>query len=212
MKLYMFEHCSLCFRVRMMAALKKIPLQEIVVLDDDSATMLGLIGKRQIPILVKDDGKPMLESMEMVKYIEGVGPPVLVGPERPAIAAWAEGTVEKTAPLTMPRYPLLGLPEFATPGALVHYTARKFKTYGDFVELRSHTPEQIEAVVPRLTELDPLIESPRAVNGTLSMDDIRVLPLLRSAAVVKGLMFPRRVRDYFETMMNRIGFKPLPAV
>jgi glutaredoxin 2 len=212
MKLYMFEHCSLCFRVRMMAALKGLPLQESIVRDDDSDTMIDLVGKRVIPILVKDDGNPMLESMDMVSYIECLGPPVLVGPQRKEIAAWADATVQKTAPLTMPRYPLLGLPEFATPAALAHYTARKFKTYGDFAELRGHTREQIEAVVPKLDELDALIESPQAVNGSLSLDDIRVLPLLRSAAVVKGLTFPRRVRDYFETMMRRVGFKPLPAV
>ena len=211
MKLYMFEHCSLCFRVRMIAALKQMPLQEIVVRDDDTETMVGLVGKRVIPILLKDDGRPMLESMDMVRYIEGLGPPVLVGPQRPKIAQWADQVVAKSAPLTMPRYPLLGLPEFATPAALEHYTARKYKTYGDFAELRSHTREQIHDVMPKLEELDGLIESPQAVNGTLSMDDIRVLPLLRSAAVVKGLSFPRRVRDYFETMMNRIGFKPLPA-
>ncbi len=212
MKLYMFEHCSLSFRVRMMAALKGLPLQESIVRDDDSDTMIDLVGKRVIPILVKDDGNPMLESMDMVSYIECLGPPVLVGPQRKEIAAWADATVLKTAPLTMPRYPLLGLPEFATPAALAHYTARKFKTYGDFAELRGHTREQIEAVVPKLDELDALIESPQAVNGSLSLDDIRVLPLLRSAAVVKGLTFPRRVRDYFETMMRRVGFKPLPAV
>jgi glutaredoxin 2 len=29
----MFEHCSLCFRVRMAAALKRVHLQETVVLD-----------------------------------------------------------------------------------------------------------------------------------------------------------------------------------
>ena len=46
MKLYMFEHCSLCFRVRMIAALKQMPLQEIVVRDDDSDTVVGLIGTR----------------------------------------------------------------------------------------------------------------------------------------------------------------------
>jgi hypothetical protein len=33
MKLYMFEHCSLCFRVRMIAALKRLHLKEVVVLD-----------------------------------------------------------------------------------------------------------------------------------------------------------------------------------
>ena len=66
--------------------------------------------------------------------------------------------------------------------------------------------------MPDFEELDRLIEEPLAVNGKLSLDDIRVLPLLRSAAVVKGLRFPSKVRDYFEAMMNRIGYAPLPAV
>ena len=212
MRLYMFEHCSLCFRVRTTAALKGVHLQQEVVLDDDSETMIALVGKRQIPILVKDDGKPMLESMEMVKHIDGIGEPILTGPERPEIAAWAEQVVPKTGPLTMPRYPLLGLPEFATQAALDHYTMRKRKSFGDFVELRAKTRQYLEELAPSLDALDRLIESPSAVNGMLSMDDIRVLPLLRSAAVVKGLRFPRKVRDYFETMMSRIGYQPLPAV
>jgi glutaredoxin 2 len=212
MRLYLFEHCSLCFRVRMTAALKRAHLHESVVLDDDSATMIDLAGKRVIPILVKDDGAAMLESMDMVAHIEGLGAPVLTGPERGEIAAWAERAVEKTAPLTMPRYPLLGLPEFATAAARDHYIVRKYKTYGDFTALRAKTREQIDALMPELETLDRLIESPNAVNGALSRDDVRVLPLLRSAAVVKTLRFPRKVRDYFETMMERIGYAPLPAV
>jgi glutaredoxin 2 len=212
MKLYMFEHCSLCFRVRMTAALKRLHLQEAVVLDDDTETLVGLVGKRVIPILVKDDGQPMLESMDMVKYIESHGEPVLVGPEQSEIAAWAEDTASKTAPLTWPRYPLLGLPEFATVAALDHYTMRKRKTLGDFVELRADTARYIRELAPKLEELERLVESPLAVNGALSFDDIRVLPLLRAAAIVKGLRFPSKVRDYFESMMRRIGFQPLPVV
>ena len=212
MKLYMFEHCSLCFRVRMTAALKRLHLQEAVVLDDDTDTMVGLVGKRVIPILVKDDGKPMLESMDMVKYVDGHGDPMLSGPERPEVAAWADQIVSKTAPLTMPRYPLLGLPEFGTIAALDHYNLRKRKAFGDFVELRANTQRYLVELAPGLEALDRLIESPQAVNGALSLDDIRVLPLLRSVAVVKGLRFPRKVRDYFEAMMRRIGYQPLPAV
>jgi len=212
MRLYMFEHCSLCFRVRMMAALKKRHLQETVVLDDDTETMVGLVGRRVIPILVKDDGQPMLESMDMVHYVESQGEPVLTGPERAEIADWAEQLPAKTAPLTMPRYPLLGLPEFATVAALDHYNLRKRKAYGDFIELRANTRRFIAALMPDLERLDGLIESPKAINGTLSLDDIRVLPLLRSAAVVKGLRFPPKVRDYFETMMDRINYRPLPTV
>ena len=212
MKLYMFEHCSLCFRVRMIAALKGLHLQERVVLDDDTETLVKLVGRRVIPILIKDDGQPMLESMDMVKYIDSQREPILVGPERPEIAAWAEQVTSKTGPLTMPRYPLLGLPEFATVAALDHYTLRKRKSFGDFVELRANTRAYIAELMPELDRLDGFIVSSDAINGTLSLDDVRVLPLLRSVAVVEGLRFPPRVRDYYESMMNHIDFRPLPVI
>ena len=73
MRLYLFEHCSICFRVRMAAALKHLHLQETVLLEDDSQTMIKLVGKRVVPILVKDDGRPMLESMDMVAHIDAIG-------------------------------------------------------------------------------------------------------------------------------------------
>ena len=139
MRLYLFEHCSLCFRVRMAAALKQLHLQETVVLEDDSGTMIRLVGKRRIPILVKNDGQPMLESMDMVALIDGVGEPILTGPQRPEVSAWADSVVDKTVPLTMPRYPLLGLPEFGTISALDHYIVRKREKLGDFVELLALT-------------------------------------------------------------------------
>jgi glutaredoxin 2 len=212
MRLYLFEHCSLCFRVRVIAALKRLHLQEMVVLDDDSETMIGLVGKRVIPILVKNDGQPMLESMDMVGYVDSLGEPILTGPERSEIASWADKVTSKLPALTWPRYPLLGLPEFATVAALDHYHVRKRKALGDFVELRANTREHIKMLTPDLEELDRLIESRLAINGKLSVDDIRVLPLLRSAAVVKEMTFPTKVRDYFESMMHRIGYAPLPAV
>jgi glutaredoxin 2 len=112
----------------------------------------------------------------------------------------------------MPRYPLLGLPEFATVAALNHYHLRKRKVFGDFVELLANTRQHIAELMPDLEALDRLIESPAAINGVLSLDDIRVLPLLRSAAVVKGLQLPSKVRLYFESLMARTGYAPLPAV
>ena len=212
MRLYLFEHCSLCFRVRMTAALKRLHLQETVVLDDDTETMIGLVGKRQIPILVKDDGHAMLESMDMVRHVESQGEPVLTGPERPEIAAWADRFAAKATPLTWPRYPLLGLPEFATVAAHDHYTVRKRKAIGDLIERRAETRQHIAALLPELDALESLVASTHSVNGALSLDDVRVLPLLRSAAVVEALRFPSKIRSYFESMMSRIGYRPLPAI
>jgi glutaredoxin 2 len=212
MRLYLFEHCSICFRVRMAAALKRLHLQETVVLEDDTETMVKLVGKRVVPILIKDDGVPMLESMDMVAHIDSLGAPIFVGPQRAELAIWASNTADRTAPLTWPRYPLLGLPEFGTIAAHDHYVVRKRKRLGNLAELRARTRELVDALMPNLEKLSAMIESPTALNGKLSLDDIRVLPLLRSAAVVKGLRFPQKVRDYFETMMSRIGYQPLPAV
>src|SRR5262245_40710259 len=127
MRLYMFEHCSLCFRVRMIAALKRLHLQETVVLDDDSETMIALVGRRVVPILLNDDGQPMLESMDMVAYLDGLGERVLTGRPRSEVVACSDRIFAKAAPLTMPRYPLLCLPEFATVAARDHYHMRKRK-------------------------------------------------------------------------------------
>lgn len=213
MKLFLFEHCSICFRVRMAAALKGLHLQEKVLLEDDTETMIKLVGKRVVPILVKDDGRPMLESMDMVAHIDGIGQPILVGPQRDELAAWTSAAADKAAPLTWPRYPLLNLPEFGTIAAHDHYIVRKRRQLGeDLIELRARTRELVGALMSDLETLNGMIERPAAVNGELSLDDIRVLPLLRSAAVVKGLRFPRRVQDYYETMMDRIGYQPLPVV
>jgi glutaredoxin 2 len=212
MTLYMFEHCSLCFRVRMIAALKGIPLEEVVVEDDDSQVMIGLVGRRVIPILVRDDGQPMLESMDMVKYIDAQGDSVLTGRERPEITTIAEAILDTSPVLTMPRYPLLGLPEFRSVAAHDHYIVRKRKVYGDFAELRAKTREFVAELAPTLEALDKLIEAPKAINGTLSLDDIRVVPLLRSLAVVEGLVFPPKVQEYFNTMMERVRFSLLPVI
>jgi len=154
----------------------------------------------------------MLESMDMVNYVEAMGAPILVGNEREEVAACAQQILNVSPYLTMPRYPLLGLPEFATVAARDHYIVRKLKVYDDFVQLRARTREFVDQLMPNLELLDQLVESPQAINGTLSRDDIRVLPLLRSAAVVEGLQFPDRVRAYFETIMNRTGYPALPTI
>jgi glutaredoxin 2 len=150
--------------------------------------------------------------MDMVSHIDGLGTSILTGPQRSEITAWAANVVPKTAPLTMPRYPLLSLPEFGTIAALDHYNLRKRKSVGDFVELRARTRQYLAELLPDLEALEAFVETPSAINGELSVDDIRVLPLLRSAAVVKGLRFPPKVREYFEQMMQRLGYQPLPSV
>ena len=212
MKLMMFEHCSLCFRVWMAAALKGLPLEQQVVEDDDSDAMVSLVGRRVIPILVRDDGTPMLESWAMVDHIESIGGPMLTGPERPEIAALAARLLDITPNLTMPRYPLLPLAEFRTQAARAHFIERKRAAYPDMAGLRARTPDFLAELMPELEVLAGQIEAPEAINGTLSRDDLRIVPLLRSVRVVEGLEMPGPVDAYFQAMMGRVGARPLPRI
>lgn len=196
----------------MVAALKGIHLVEQVVEDDDSKAMVDLVGRRVIPILVRDDGQPMLESWNMVDYIDSMGPAILTGPERPKIAALADQLLEVTPLLTMPRYPLLALPEFRTVAARDHFLVRKREAYPDMEKLRANTRTYLSQLAPVLEDLAAEIASNTAINGTLSRDDVRILPLLRSVAVVEGLQFPDRVQAYLANMMVTLQYQPLPRI
>ena len=79
----------------MIAALKRLHLQEMIVLEDDSETMIELVGRRVVPILVKDDGQPMLESMDIVRHVDSLGEHILTGPQRSEIASWVDKVTSK---------------------------------------------------------------------------------------------------------------------
>ena len=74
-----------------------------------------------------------------------------------------------------------------------------------------NTRGHLQELAPAVDTLHRRIESPRAINGALSLDGIHVLPLPRSVAAEKEFRFPAEVRDDFEAIMARIGYQPLSA-
>ena len=70
MKLYVYDHCPFCVRARMILGLKNLPVELVVLANDDEATPIGLVGKKVVPILVKEDGTAMPESLDIVNYVD----------------------------------------------------------------------------------------------------------------------------------------------
>ena len=46
MKLYVYDHCPFCVRARMIFGLKNLPVELVVLANDDEATPIGLVGKK----------------------------------------------------------------------------------------------------------------------------------------------------------------------
>ncbi|GAB3406454.1 glutaredoxin [bacteria symbiont BFo1 of Frankliniella occidentalis] len=213
MKLYIYEHCPFCVKARMIFGLKNLPVELVVMLNDDEATPTRLIGQKMAPILMKEDGSCMPESLDIVHYIDRIDrEPLLTGKTNPAITDWLRHINSYVNKLLIPRVAEAPFAEFATPEARDYFKNKKQGTYGDFSELREHSAGWIKNVNDDLRKLDKLIVKPNAVSGELSLDDIHLFPLLRSLSLVAGIEYPSRVADYRDNMAKQTQINLLSSV
>lgn len=203
MKLYVYDHCPFCTRARMAAALRGVATELVYLPNDDEDTPIRLIGAKQLPILQKEDGSHMGESLDIVHYFYRQDSSALDDAVRPEIQAWVDAFGDWGNRLIMPRDVQLDLPEFAAESSVAYFKGKKEAWLeASFEQLLQETPRYLAQAQEALRVLDGLI-APNAdyVNGThLSMEDILVFPLLRNLSMVKGAAYPDNVAHYVRAM------------
>lgn len=204
MKLYIYDHCPFCLKARMIFGLKNIPVELVVLLNDDEATPTKMIGKKMAPILQKDDSRYLPESMDIVHYVDKLdGEPLLTGAANVAISDWLRHVNSYVQHLLLPRIAKAPFDEFATPAARAYFTQKKEAMIGSFADHLTHSPGLTKKISDDLRKLDKLIVQPNAVNGELSDDDIHLFPLLRNLTLVAGIDWPSRVAAYRDNMAKQ---------
>ncbi|QEH95307.1 glutaredoxin 2 [Gluconobacter thailandicus] len=202
--LHIYEHCPFCVKALMIFGLKNIPFERRVFLNDDEAGPISMVGRKVVPIL-EENGRYMPESMDIVSHIDGIGEPLLTGPVRSEIAHWLKAGSRATYRLFLPRAVCTPLPEFATTSARAGFIRRKEESTGPFWEILADGSKEIAELNALLEKLAPLIQSPEAVNGTLSTDDIHLFAQLHSMSLIKGLRYPLEVEAYRQVMSEKSG-------
>lgn len=204
MKLYIYDHCPFCLKARMIFGLKNIPVELVVLLNDDEATPTKMIGKKMAPILQKDDSRYLPESMDIVHYVDKIdGEPLLTGAANSAISDWLRHVNSYVQHLLLPRIAKAPFDEFATPAARAYFAQKKEAMIGSFTDHLAHSPGLTKKISDDLRKLDKLIVQPNAVNGELSDDDIHLFPLLRNLTLVAGIEWPSRVAAYRDNMAKQ---------
>lgn len=204
MKLYIYDHCPFCLKARMIFGLKNIPVELVVLLNDDEATPTKMIGKKMAPILQKDDSRYLPESMDIVHYVDKLdGEPLLTGAANSAISDWLRHVNSYVQHLLLPRIAKAPFDEFATPAARAYFAQKKEAMIGSFTDHLTHSPGLTKKISDDLRKLDKLIVQPNAVNGELSDDDIHLFPLLRNLTLVAGIEWPSRVAAYRDNMAKQ---------
>ena len=204
MKLYLYDHCPFCVRARMIFGIQQIPVEQIILANDDEATPIRLIGAKQVPILQKPDGSYMGESLDIVRHINAQASQPISETIRPEIQAWADKVGEYYNQLLFPRSIQLGLPEFATPSAVVYFIRKKEAQIGTGIaQMLDKMPELLAQIHDDLQTLASQIHT-NALNGSeISMEDIIIFPMLRNLSMVRDIQFPPIVRDYIANMAER---------
>ena len=204
MKLYIYDHCPFCVRARMIFGIQQIPVELITLANDDEATPIRLIGAKQVPILQKPDGSYMGESLDIVRHINAQAERPISEAIRPEIQVWADKVGEYYNQLLFPRSIQLGLPEFATPSAVVYFIRKKEAQIGTGIaQMLEQTPALLAQIHDDLQTLASQIHA-NALNGSeISMEDIIIFPMLRNLSMVRDIQFPPIVQDYIANMAAR---------
>ena len=198
MKLYIYDHCPFCVRARMAAGLRGLAVEQVILANDAEDNPIRMIGAKQVPILEKNDGTFMGESLDIVRYLdEWAGKGRLNETVRPEMQAWLDKVGEYNNKLVQPRMVKIGLPEFETAEAVKYFVDKKEKTIGSFETNLNKTAQYLARLNEDLVELEALMAADTAgVNGEAGMEDILLFPILRNLTLVRGVEWPQTVMDY----------------
>ena len=207
MKLYVYDHCPYCVKARMIFGLKNVAFELVTLLNDDEQTPISMIGAKMVPVLTKEDGSHMPESMDIIHWVdENFGGEKVIKPGQPGGHPLTELS-SVVYVLAMPRWVKIGLEEFATDDAIAYFTRKKEAMIGSFEENLAKSAEYIAQAEEILNRLDDTVKSPDGVNGELSEDDIHVFAHLRSLSCVKGIKYPPKIDAYRKRMAELCGIQ-----
>jgi len=222
-KIYVYDHCPFCVRVRVALGLKNVKHEVVFMANDDFDTPKALCGKKIAPILEIPGDLKMTESMDIVDFFEAdakYGPTGFIKPktDRSDIKEWQKKTKDLLRLLHRPRYMMAALPEFhqedsrdyfvsshpVPPYDKPEWKAEEFgmeKRWEEYNNAYSKSDELVPQLNEALVELEDLIYSEDyCTEGGLSMDDVDLWARLRSVTLVKGAKFGPKTMKYLENL------------
>lgn len=207
MKLYLYEHCPFCVRAQMIFGFKKLPIEKIYLMDDDKQTPTAMIGRIMLPILQKNDGSYLPESLDIVNYVDSLSEPkVAKGTISPEIDNWYKAVSDTVYKLVVPRFTQANFPEIGTATARRAYIERETAVFGDLSTLLKETHTLIVELEPHIDVLDVWLEQR---SKTINIDDFIIFPVLRSLSIVNDLPFSTSIQKYMEHIAKETSIRLL---
>jgi len=196
-KLFIYDHCPYCVKARMIFGLKNIKVELITLLNDDEKTPVSMIGKKMVPILEKQPGQFIPESMDIVQLIDSQFPPnVVIAEEDPELLEILSQARAPYYNLVMPRWVNSEMEEFKTPTARQYFQTKKEAMIGPFLSALENTPIFRKEITEVLLKIENKIGNKWYSGHEISFNDFHLFAFLRSLTIVKNLTFPDSLERY----------------
>ena len=210
MKLYIYEHCPYCVRPRIVSGLKSIDLPLIYLANDDEASHINRIGKKQVPFLEKEGGSYLTESLDICQYLDGLGqkPMLAQHSNDKSLVKLVEKLSKVSKALVFPRFTThpLNQQDFPTQSAKDYFTRKKENYIGCFKANLRFPDKHIQQTLPLLSEIDSQMTHRFATSNVISWDDIIIFPILRNLTIIADLLtIPKNIQKYINYLSQQTG-------
>jgi len=206
--LHIYDHCPFCTRVEIVLSHFNVPYERVLYHYGEGTPdwnpeggPVKLMGKKMLPVLELENHTMMGESLDIVAYIfkkYGGGAVLEEKDYSTELREWEKNFKLFKSKLCRPRIiQLVHLTDWSDERD-VHYAKTKYQKMGfDYEEAINDTENLVRNVNSQLVELDGIIKRYSGKNGgNLGMEDIQLLPNLRTLTVVKHLKWPMDLKRY----------------
>ena len=214
MKLFVYEHCPYCVRVRVALALKGIDCDIEYLRDDDITGHVDKIGVKNVPILQKNDGTYMGESLDIIDYIDGLlGDKIFMDKtiNSEIESLYSEIRLAFSA-LVFSYTHLLNFPEIDTEASKKYYVNRFLNKlpYDTLESLVADRENLKQKVAPYLEKISMLLNKDSAMVGnTMGINEVLLFSPLFTITAVEDIILPQKLSVYLNTVMQHCNIKAL---
>lgn len=209
MKLFIYEHCPFCTRVRIIAS--KLAVTNIYLAYDDIVGHTKYIFKKQVPFLQKEDGTFMVESMDICKYLNTSVTPNILAQET-ALSYYTQEITKLTQKAYIIAQPMLwqlmrdhplNIKNFPTQEAKDYYT--NINSKNSHSEWHNITQHYLQKTIDDLEEYMALNKENyfNQILHTLSWHDVEIFPWLRNLTILEGQILS--LGNYTREYLNRVS-------
>jgi len=199
--LHCYDHCPFSIRVELALAFLGVPYTRVLYGYGDTEGPTGLFGKKQLPVMeyMRTFTEESLDIIDMVdtNTVHRSVPPKT---DREDIDLWLKKISTIRQNLCRPRKIKMPIKDWADKRD-IRYAKRKWEKKGYNLKDALARTAQLLIEIDELLMLlnDKILYDEYSVNEFgFGMDDILLIPDLRTLTCVKGIKWPKKVRNYLE--------------